>query len=82
MTRQPDEDYDVIVHQFCQYGMNGAGRNTWTILARGREAGRTGNAGRQRLSSPAMWPQCTAGRRWLLAETGYPLKPIERGAIH
>ncbi len=31
MTRTPDEDSDVIVHQFRQPGTNGAGLDTWTV---------------------------------------------------
>ncbi len=31
MTRQPDEDYDVVVHYFGQRGTRGATRPTWTV---------------------------------------------------
>ena len=31
MSRQPDEDYDVIVQYFTQRGTDSVGRDTWTI---------------------------------------------------
>ena len=39
MTRTPDEDYDVIVHQFRQLGTNGAGLDTWTVWLGGEKLG-------------------------------------------
>ena len=39
MTHRPNEDYDVIVHQFPQCGTSGAGRGAWTIWLGGEKQG-------------------------------------------
>ena len=80
MTRQPDEDYDVIVHYFPQRGSNGAGRPTWTIWLGGDKQGE-----RESLEAAITLARAVAAvdrkLAWLLDETEYPLKPIGRGAI-
>ncbi len=72
MTRQPDEDYDVILYE-C--------RNTWTVWLAGERLGE-----RESLEAAITLARAVAAvcrkPAWLLDETGYPLKPIERGAIH
>ncbi len=81
MTRQPDEGYDVIVHYFGQRGTRGATRPTWTVWL-----GEEKQGVRVTLKSALELARAVAAvysrPAWLLDETGYPLKPIERGAIH
>ena len=77
MTHPPDEDHDVICHQFRQRD----GRDLWTIWLGGDKQGE-----RDTLTS-AIELACDVAATysrpaWLLDETGYPLKPIEWGAIH
>ena len=71
-TRRPDEDYDVILYE-C--------RNTWTVWLGGDKQGE-----RESLAAAITLARAVAAVHrkpaWLLDETGYPLKPIERGAIH
>ncbi len=76
MTRQPDEDYDVVVHYFGQRGSSGTGRPTWTIWFDGEKQGerRTLEAARDLACDVAAVHSRPA---WLLDETGYPLRPIE-----
>ena len=81
MTRGPDEDYDVIVHQFRQLGANGAGQDIWTIWLAGKKQGE-----RETLEA-AIELACDVAAvhsrpAWLLDETGYPLKPIERSTTN
>ena len=76
MTRQPDEDYDVVVHYFGQRGSSGTGRPTRTIWFGGEKQGerRTLEAARELACDGATVHSRPA---WLLDETGYPLRPIE-----
>ncbi len=76
MMSRPDENHDVIVHQCRERDV----QNIWTIWLAGDKQG-----ARVTLES-ALELACAVaavyGRpAWLLDETGYPLKPIERGAI-
>ncbi len=74
MALQPDEDHDVMVHHFRQLG---AGRPTWTI-----SLGDEILAERMTVESAIELARDIALMHsrpaWLLDETGYPLKPIER----
>ena len=81
MTRQPDEDHDVIVRQARQLGMSAAGRDTWTVLLGGEELGELDslNVAIELACHLATMHSKTA---WLLDETGYPLKPIEPDGLH
>ncbi len=76
MTREPDEDQDVIVHQGRSYSEGGS-RDTWTIWLGGEKQGE-----RETLASATELACDVAAMHsrpaWLLDETGYPLKPIER----
>ena len=68
MPRTPDEDYDVILYE-C--------RDTWTVWLGGEKQGE-----RTTLEA-ALELACHVAAvhsrpAWLLDETGYPLKPIER----
>ncbi len=56
MMRRPDEDHDVIVHQFRERD----GQDIWTIWLAGDKKGARVSL---RSISPALWPQCTADRR-------------------
>ena len=79
MTRQPDEDYVVIVHYFGQRGRSGTGRDTWTIWLGGEKQGeRVTVASAVELASDAALTH--SGAPWLLDETGYPLMPLESPA--
>ena len=75
MTRTPDEDYDVVAHYFPQRG------GTWTIwrgdTKYGERATREGAIELARAVAVAHHRPA-----WLLDETGYPLKPIERDTLH
>ncbi len=73
---RPDEDHDVIVHQFRQLGVDGAGRDIWTIWLAGDKQGErtTLEAAIELACDVALVYSRPA---WLLDETGYPLKPIE-----
>ena len=77
MMRRPDEDHDVIVHQCRQLETNGAGRDTWTVWLAGERLGERDSleAGIQLAREVADLHSRPA---WLLDETGYPLKPVER----
>ena len=81
MPRQPDEDYDVIVHYFGQRGTSGATRPMWTVWLGEEKQGE-----RVTLESALKLARDVAAvysrPAWLLDETGYPLKPIERGTLH
>ena len=77
MMRRPDEDHDVIVHQFRKRD----GRDIWTIWLAGDKQGE------RRTLEAALELACDVAAvysrpAWLLDETGYPLKPIERGTLH
>ncbi len=72
MTRRPDQDTDVIVHQIHERDS----RDIWMIRLGGEKQGE-----RMTLASAlelARRVALTNGRpAWLLDETGYPWKPIE-----
>ena len=70
MTRQPDEDYDIIVYE---------SRGTWTIWFHGEKLGEwaTRAPAIEFANDVALMHSRPA---WLLDETGYPLKPIESSA--
>ena len=71
MTRPPDEDYDVIVHQIYEPD----GHDIWRIRLGGKKRGE-----RLTLASAVELARDLAlinsRPAWLLDETGYPLKPI------
>ena len=77
MTLEPDEDGDVIVRYCRQLGTDGTGRDTWTIWLGSEIQGEL-----ESLDAAVQLAREVAdmyGRpAWLLDETGYPLKPIER----
>ncbi len=77
MMRRPHEDYDVIVHYFRQRGTDGPGYDTWTI-SHGRE--KQGERDSLEAATELACDLAAVYSRpaWLLDETGYPLKPIER----
>ncbi len=68
MTRQPDEDCDVIVYE---------NRGTWTIWV-GDELHGVGFTREAALDVACFVAAVHRQPAWLLDETGYPLKPIER----
>ncbi len=77
MTRQPDEDLDVIVRQSRVQESAGTVRDTW-IVWRGGE-----KQGERPTRTLAIELACDLAAiysrpAWLLDETGYPLTPIER----
>ena len=72
LPRTPDEDYDVILYK-C--------RNTWTIWLRGEKLGEFETAA-PALELADYLALMHSRPAWLLDESGYPLKPIERGTIH
>ncbi len=77
MTLEPDEDHDVIVHQGRALDTDGTGRDIWTVWLGGEKQGE-----RESLQA-AIEQACDVAAlhsrpAWLLDETGYPLKPIER----
>ena len=76
MTPRPDEDYDVIVHQFRAQDTNGAGRDTWTICLGGEKQSERDSL---KAATELACHLATLHSRpaWLLDETRYPLKPIE-----
>ncbi len=71
MTRQPDEDHDVIVHQGRQLDENGAGRDTWTVWLGGDKQGEKDSL---KAAAELACHLATLHSRpaWLLDETGYP----------
>ena len=81
MMRRPHEDYDVIVHYCRQRGTDGVGHDTWTI-SHGRE--KHGERDSLEAATELACDLAAVYRRpaWLLDETGYPLKPIERRAAN
>ena len=72
MTQQPDEDYDVIVYESL---------GTWEIRLADELHGLrfTLEAALERACDVAAVHRKAA---WLLDETGYPPKPIERTGSH
>ncbi len=76
MTRTPDEDCDVIVHQFRQVGENGAARDTWAVWIGDEKQGERDSL---KSATELACHLATLHSRpaWLIDETGYPLKPIE-----
>ena len=72
MTRQPDEDYDVIVYEY---------RHTWAIWL-GDELQGVGFTREAALDVACFVAALHREPAWLLDETGYPLKLIERETIH
>ena len=76
ITRPPDEDLDVIVHQTRSHSSEGVSRDTWTIWLGGDMLGE-----RQTLEAAVQLARDVAHVRsrpaWLLDETGY-LQEIER----
>ena len=79
MTRQPDEDQDVIVRQVRQPSTTGAAQDAWTVWLDGEELGAFDslNTAAELACHLATMHSKPA---WLLDETGYPLKPIESRA--
>ena len=78
MFRRPDEDHDVVVHYMrLPVAHGGAGKDVWTVWL-----GREQLGYRHTLeAATALAGQVAAMNSrpaWLLDETGYPLKPIER----
>ena len=72
MTRQPDEDYDVIAQQFRQRD----GRDSWTIwLGSQKQGERASRAAALELARDIA--AVYSRPAWLLDETGYPLQPID-----
>ncbi len=71
----------MIIRYRRQLGTDGAGRDTWTIWLGGEIQGE-----QQTLEAAvelALHVAAVCSRpAWLLDETGYPLKPIERDALH
>ena len=76
MTRQPDEDYDVIVHQSRQLDEDGAGQDAWTVWLKGENQGEKDSL---KAATELACHLATLHSRpaWLLDETGSPLKPLE-----
>ncbi len=73
MMRRPDEDHDVIVHQCRERN----GRDIWTIWLAGNKQG--ARVTQESALALARTVAAVYSRpAWLLDETGYPLKPIER----
>lgn len=77
MLLRPDEDNDVICHQFRLRD----GRDTWTIwLGRHKQGDRDTLNGAIELACDVA--AIHSRPAWMLDETGYPLKPLEWGAPH
>ena len=81
MTHQPDEDLDVIVHQGRELGASGSARDIWTIWLAGKKQG-VRDSLEAALELACDVAAAHSRPAWLLDETGYPLKPIECGALH
>ncbi len=77
MALQPDEDHDVIIHQF----RGRDGRDIWTIRLGDEKLGERITL-ESAIERPRLIARMHSRPAWIQDETGYPLKPIERDALH